>query len=449
MTSNLSKIAILSKNIVTTEGLKNGVIFVDKGIITNIVESKQIPSEYIVEDVGELVVMPGLIDSHVHINEPGRTDWEGFETATKSASAGGITTLMDMPLNSIPVTTTVSALNEKISSAKGNIWVDCGFYGGLIPGNLDSLKSLISAGVFGFKAFLVHSGIDDFPKVSVNDFELSMPIISKGGVPILVHAEIEKNHNEPNIKNRQSYFSFLSSRPKYWENEAIDLMIELSKKFNCNVHIVHLSSAEALNSIAKAKMSKVPVTVETCPHYLYFYSERISDGDTRFKCTPPIRENSNREELWEGLKNGIIDFIASDHSPCTENLKLLETGDFQKAWGGISSLQFILPIVWTEAKKRGFSVMDISEWMSRRPAELLQLNYKGVIAEGYHADFVIWNPEAKFTVERSIIHHKNKLTPYAGETLYGVVEKTFLRGVKIYENGNFLNGPIGEILLCK
>ncbi|MBC7472830.1 MAG: allantoinase AllB, partial [Candidatus Sericytochromatia bacterium] len=396
-----------------------------------------------------LVVMPGIVDCHVHINEPGRTAWEGFETATKAAAAGGITTLVDMPLNCSPVTTTQKALQTKLDAVKGKLWVDCGFWGGIIPNNISELEPLLKAGVMGCKVFLIDSGIDEFPNVNESDLREAMPILKKYNVPLLVHAEMESVVGETNnYNNATSYQAFLDSRPKSLEDNAVKLVIKLCKENNCKTHIVHLSSADSLIAIQEAKNMGLPFTAETCPHYLTFNSEDIKDGDTRFKCCPPIREKSNNEKLWNGIKTGIIDFIVSDHSPCTANLKLMETGDIEKAWGGISGLQFSLSLIWTEAKKRNISIEELSKLMSLKTAEFIGLkDSKGKIAKGYDADFVIWNPEKTFIIDESIIHHKNKITPYLDKKLYGVVESTYLRGNKIYENGCFIDQPKGEFLL--
>ena len=439
-----------SRRVVTPDGMEACAVWVNNGHIQKVISLSDIPAGVHVEDLGDSVVFPGLVDSHVHINEPGRTEWEGFITATRAAAGGGITTLVDMPLNSTPVTTTARALNEKLSATKDKLWVDCGFYGGCVPGNSHDFESLIKAGVLGFKAFLIHSGIDDFPNVTETDLREGMPILAKHNVPLLVHAELicgqsqvlHLDHTDP-----RSYQNFLSTRPRVWEMDAIRLMIDLCREYRCPVHIVHLSCADAVPMICEAKAQGLPLTVETCPHYLIFSSEMISDGDTRFKCTPPIREKENQERLWQALEAGVIDFIVSDHSPCTPELKLLEQGDFQAAWGGIASLQFGLSAVWTEARRRGYSLNDIARWMSARPAEFLGLNNrKGKIAEGFDADLVVLDPDASFTVHPSNIYHKNKVTPYEGKTLQGVVRRTYLRGRLIYDGENFSTVPHGEPL---
>ncbi|MCS5625666.1 MAG: allantoinase AllB [Candidatus Marinimicrobia bacterium] len=437
--------AIISHRVLTPKGERPAAILIQEEKIMDVVSISEIPSDCPVEDMKNDVVMPGLVDTHVHINEPGRTDWEGFETATKAAAAGGITTLVDMPLNCIPVTTTVDALNEKIAATKNQLWVDCGFYGGLIPDNLQNIESLADAGVLGFKAFLSHSGIDEFPNINEKHLREALPIFANKGIPILVHAELENGAIQS--EDHSTYKSFQDSRPKSWENNAVKLLIQLSKEFDARIHIVHLSSADILAEIAQTRNDGYPISVETCPHYLHFSSEHISDGDTRFKCAPPIWESDNKEKLWSGLENGLINFITSDHSPCTAELKNLEVGDFEKAWGGISSIQFTLPVIWTECKTRGYSMDQLINWMSKQPAKFIGKDQqKGQISPGFDADLVCWSPDEKYIIQKEAIHHKNKLTPYEGESLYGVVNATFLRGQKVYGNGEFLGNPTGKII---
>lgn len=460
-----SEFFLRSRHVITPEGVRAAAIHVKDGVIVEVLAYEHASKEYPLEDVGALVVTPGLVDIHVHLNEPGRAEWEGFETGTKSAAAGGVTTLVDMPLNSIPVTTTLAALQEKRKAASKKLWVDCGFHAGLVPGNHHELEAMIKSGALGVKTFLVHSGIDDFPNATEADLRAAMPIIAKHGLPLLVHAELKTPDNSPleggqggvaqqmcasSVSDNappRSYQAYLASRPRAWELDAIALMIKLCKEYNCRVHIVHLSYAAALPMLQQARAEGLPLTVETCPHYLFFAAEEILDGDTRFKCAPPIRERKNREQLWAALKDGVIDFIASDHSPCPPEMKLLAEGDFMRAWGGIASLQFTLPVMWTAAQQRGFSLFDLSEWLCRRPAELVGLKgRKGTIAPGYDADFVVWNPEASFTLEAGMIHHRHKLTPYEGRKLKGVIGKTFLRGEKIFEAECFSALPYGTML---
>jgi allantoinase len=437
--------AIASQKVLTLEGEKPAAILIKGEKILDVVSIENIPENCPTEDMGNNVIMPGLVDAHVHINEPGRTDWEGFETATKAAAAGGITTIVDMPLNCIPVTTTVDALNQKIIATKDQLWIDCGFYGGLIPDNIQDLESLADAGVLGFKAFLSPSGIDEFPNISEKHLREALHILAKKGIPVLVHAELE--NGATSSEENKTYKYFQESRPKSWENNAIKLLIQLCREFNVHIHIVHLSSADILPEIAQTRKDGFPLTVETCPHYLHFSSERISDGDTRFKCAPPIWNGENRENLWAGLEEGIINFITSDHSPCTPELKNLEAGNFEKAWGGISSLQFALPVIWTECKQRGYSLEQLINWMSKQPAKFIGKDQQtGQISPGFDADLVCWNPDKKYIIKKEAIHHKNKLTPYEGESLYGVVNATFLRGQKVYENGQFLGKSKGKII---
>lgn len=443
------KFGLYSKNLVTPKGIKEGVLLVEGGTISGTTDHDSVPAGYKIEDYSELVVMPGLVDSHVHINEPGRTEWEGFRTATRAAAAGGITTVADMPLNSNPVTTTLPALHEKLEAAEPQLWVDCAFFGGVVPGNAASLEPMIDAGVVGFKCFLIHSGIDDFPDVSEADLRSAMPILARHGVPLLVHAELEHEHNHASVwENARSYREFLESRPRRWEDDAIALMLRLCEEYKCPVHIVHLSSSDMVPQIRQVMDRGAPFTVETCPHYLTFAAEEIPDGDTRFKCAPPIRERENREKLWTALRDGTIRIVVSDHSPCTPNLKFLDEGDLKKAWGGISSLQFRLPAVWTEAQKRGFSLNDIVEWLCKRPAEFLGMSKrKGALLPGYDADIVVWDPHKKFQVSPDAIEHKHKVTPYEGRELQGKVERTYLYGELVFANGKVAAEPSGKILL--
>lgn len=447
---SVAEFVLYSRRVVTPDGMKARAVWINNGRIQRLSSPSDVPPGIPIEDLGDLVIFPGIVDSHVHINEPGRTDWEGFTTATRAAAAGGITTLADMPLNSTPVTTTTDALNEKLSAARDKLWVDCGFYGGFVPGNSHNFEPLIKAGVRGFKAFLIHSGIDDFPNVTEADLREGLPILAKHGVPFLVHAELDCGQNEAvpsHAADPGSYQGFLSSRPRIWEMDAIRLMIALCREYRCAVHIVHLSCADAVPLVREAKAEGLPLTVETCPHYLTFSSEAIADGDTRFKCTPPIREKENQERLWQALEAGVIDFIVSDHSPCPPELKFLEQGDFQAAWGGIASLQFGLSAVWTEARRRGNSLTDVARWMSERPAAFLGLGHrKGAIAEGFDADLVVFDTEAGFTVQPSTIHHKHKVTPYQGKTIQGVVRRTYLRGQMIYDHGILSTVPHGKLL---
>ncbi len=444
-----SLFGISSNRVLTPDGLKKACLLVDGGKVHDVVDQDRVPAGCELVDAGNSVVMPGLVDSHVHVNEPGRTEWEGFETATRAAAAGGITTIADMPLNSDPVTTSRQALDVKLASTSGKLFVDCAFYGGVIPGNAGSLEGLIEGGVSGFKCFLIHSGIDDFPAVKEEDLRLAMPILQKHGLPLLVHAELCGDDHGADFSDRpSSYKAFLASRPRCWENDAIALMLRLCRQYRCSVHIVHLSSSDALPLVRQAKAEGLPFTVETCPHYLTFAAEEIEDGDPRFKCAPPIRERENRERLWEAVLDGTIEFVVSDHSPCLPALKFLQEGDLARAWGGISSLQFVLPAVWTQARSRGATVADVSKWLSAKPAEFLGLSKtKGSLAPGCDADIVVWSPDEELVIEPSMIHHRHKVTPYDGRRLFGRVEKTFVRGRKVFDHGKHAGQAMGQMLL--
>ena len=419
-------------------------ILLNAGRIAAVTSFEEVPTDCKIVEAGEgSIVMPGLVDSHVHVNEPGRTEWEGFATATRAAAAGGVTTIVDMPLNCIPATTTVDAFKTKLAAARGKLMVDAAFWGGVVPGNASELADLWDAGVIGFKCFLVHSGVDEFPNVTETDLREAMPELARLGAMLIVHAELPGPIDSaccqsPGDAADRSYETFLNSRPRAAENEAVELMIRLSRDTGCRIHIVHHSSADALASLREAKADGVQLTVETCPHYLHLAAENIPDGATEFKCCPPIRERANREQLWEALREGTIDMVVSDHSPCPPDMKLREQGDFMKAWGGISSLQLRLPLMWTEANARGFTVNQLAEWLCAAPARQVGLTpAKGSISVGGDADIVIWNPEREFLVTPEVIHHRHKLTPYAGETLRGAVEKTFLHGQMVYDGGQF------------
>lgn len=401
----------------------------------------------IVEVNDESVVMPGLVDTHVHINAPGRSNWEGFRTATLAAAAGGVTTLIDMPLNSIPPTTTLAGFMTKLDHARHYCWVDVGFWGGVVPGNTAELAPMFARGVVGFKCFLVPSGVDEFEHVTEEHLREAMPELARLDALLIVHAELP-GPIKTGDDSARDYQTFLESRPRAAENEAIELMIRLSREFNTRVHIVHLSSADAVPMLRQAQSEGVRITAETCPHYLHFAAEAIPAGATEFKCCPPIREQLNREKLWEGVADGTIGLIVSDHSPCPGEMKLRESGDFMRAWGGIASLQLRLPVIWTQARRRGFSLLDVTRWLCANPAQQVSLeSQKGAIAVGNDADIVIWNPDAQFTVTAATLQHRHKITPYDGEPLNGVVQKTFVRGQKIYDVGHFIEYPLGQILL--
>jgi allantoinase len=450
---SLGKIAIRGPRVLTPEGERPAAIHIHEGVITKISSLDDTPSEFTIYDAGESVVMPGIIDTHVHINEPGRTDWEGFHTATQSAAAGGVTTLIEMPLNSIPATTTLAAYRQKLAAATGQLWVDVGFWGGVVPGNVPDLRPMWDAGAFGFKCFLVPSGVPEFAHVTESDLRAAFPELAAVGAPLLAHAELPGPieaalQSAPAQPAPTSYATWLASRPRQSEDAAISLLLHLSSEFRTHVHIVHLSSANALAALTQAKSLQTKVTVETCPHYLTFTSEEIPDRATEFKCAPPIRERENRERLWAALHDGTIDLIASDHSPCPPAMKLPEPGDFMQAWGGIASLQITLPAVWTEARLRGYPLTQVIRWMCEAPARLAGLQTrKGAIAVGCDADLVIFNPDGKFRVDPERLHHRHKITPYASRELAGIVEATFVRGQKVFERGQFSPAPAGRVLL--
>ena len=446
----MADLIIRGQNVVLPDAIGPRSIHVRDGVIDAVRDYDEVAADCELIDAGDAVVMPGLVDTHVHVNSPGRTEWEGFESATRAAAAGGVTTLVDMPLNSIPATTTLAAFKTKIEDAKRGCFVDVGFWGGVVPGNTGELAAMHEAGVVGFKCFLVPSGVDEFQYVAEEHLREAMPELSRLDALLIVHAELPGPiaccaavSDGPS----SDYSTFLASRPRAAENEAVELMIRLSREFGTRVHIVHLSSADAVPLLREAQAAGVAITAETCPHYLHFAAEEVPDGATEFKCCPPIRERENREELWRGLAAGTIDMIVSDHSPCPAQMKLAETGDFLAAWGGIASLQLRLPIAWTEARRRGFSLRDLAKWVCENPARQVRLeSRKGVIAEGRDADLVMWDPDAEFLVDASSLHHRHKITPYHGETLKGVVLQTFLRGRKVYDGAVTL-GPNGVLLV--
>jgi allantoinase len=443
---------VRGKRVVTPEGERAAAVHVRGGTIVALMAFDDIPKGIAVHEAGDSVVMPGIVDTHVHINEPGRTEWEGFSTATRAAAAGGVTTLVEMPLNSIPATTTAAAYREKSAAAAGKLSVDVGFWGGVVPGNVSELRPLWDAGVFGFKCFLVPSGVDEFAHVTEADLRAALPELAALGAPLLAHAELPGPieaavANPAKGASPKRYATWLASRPHEAEDKAIELLVKLAREFKARVHVVHLASSDSIAQLQRAKAEGLAITVETCPHYLSFAAEEIADGATEFKCAPPIRSLENREKLWAGLGDGAIDFIATDHSPCPPALKLPDEGDFLRAWGGIASLQLSLPAVWTQARSRGYSVTRLAEWLCAAPARLAGLEgRKGAIAVGCDADFVIWNPDATFRVDATRLQHRHKVTPYAGRELTGVVETTFLRGRKIFERGEFSSLPAGHVI---
>ena len=445
-----------SRRVVLPTGESAATLHLEGGRIARVSTFDDVPSGADLHDFGEAAIAPGAIDVHVHANEPGRTDWEGLESATRAAVAGGITTLVDMPLNSHPVTTSAQALQAKLSAAKAHIgrslWCDVGFWGGLIEGNASQVTPLLDGGVLGLKAFLVDSGLADFPAARQADLRAVMPLLAERGVPLLVHAELESEAGmDPMIPippyQARSYRAYLDGRPPQWEMRAIEQMIALCEATGCRVHIVHLSTAQALPMLRAARAKGLPLSVETCPHYLLFCSEEIGEGDTFFKCAPPIRDRANREALWDGLRDGTIDFVASDHSPCPPAMKRLEEGDFAHAWGGISGLQWLLCATWTGAMGRGFSLLDLARWTSERPAKLLGLEAEiGQIAPGFAANLCVWEPSESFEVRPENTHHRHKASPYTHQTLYGRIRATYLRGEAVFRDGAFLQAR-GQLLL--
>src|SRR5205809_306137 len=440
---------IAGKRVVTPEGIVAAAVVIADGRIVEVRDYSTASRGARTVDAGAAVVLPGVVDTHVHVNEPGRTEWEGFETATRAAAAGGVTTIVDMPLNSVPVTTTVDALVQKARAAAGRALVDYAFWGGVVPGNAEQLAPLARAGVLGFKCFLVASGIDECPPVSATDLRAAMSRLAELRLPLLVHAElpgpIARAAAAPAADARR-YAGYLASRPRAAELDAIDLMLQLCGETGCRVHVVHLSAADALDRLRDGRRAGLPITVETCPHYLTFAAEDIPDGATACKCAPPIRERENRERLWRGLAEGTIGLVASDHSPAPAALKCLGQGDFFRAGGGVGSLGLALAATWTGARARGRDVADLARWLAELPARLAGLSRKGRIAPGCDADLVVFDPNASFTVEPSRLRQRHPITPYAGMTLSGVVRQTFLRGTAVYDRGRFGSPPPGQWL---
>ncbi|MFI5086321.1 MAG: allantoinase AllB [Actinomycetales bacterium] len=425
-------LVIRGRRILTTAGVVEREVGIRGGLITALVPlGSGLEGAEVIELAEDETLIPGLVDTHVHVNEPGRTEWEGFASATRAAAAGGVTTIIDMPLNSIPATTTVEALEIKRRVAKDQAFIDVGFWGGAVPGNTPELRGLHDEGVFGFKCFLLHSGVDEFPHLEPDEMEKDMAELKTFDSLLIVHAEDSRAIDRAPSAEGDHYDKFLHSRPRGAENLAIAEVIERARWTGVRAHILHLSSSDALPMIASAKDDGVHLTVETCPHYLTLMAEEIPNGATAYKCCPPIREASNRELLWKGLQEGTIDIIVSDHSPSTLDLKDLENGDFAVAWGGVSSLQLGLSLIWTEARKRGIALEQVIDWMSTRPAALARLTRKGQLALGYDADLAIFAADDAYVVDVSKLKHKNPITPYDGKTLAGVVRRTFLRGEEI------------------
>ncbi|WP_406724700.1 allantoinase AllB [Streptomyces sp. GD-15H] len=439
-----TELVLRSTRVITPEGTRAASVAVADGIVTAVLPYEaSLPGTARLTDLGGDVLLPGLVDTHVHVNDPGRTEWEGFWTATRAAAAGGITTLVDMPLNSLPPTTTAGHLRIKQRAAAGRAHVDVGFWGGALPGNVTDLRPLHEAGVFGFKAFLSPSGVDEFPHLGPEQLARALAEIAAFDGLLVVHAEDPRHLAAAPLRGGPKYADFLASRPRDAEDTAVALLLAQAKRLDARVHILHLSSSDALPLIAEAKSDGVRVTVETCPHYLTLTAEEVPDGASEFKCCPPIREAANQDPLWRALADGVIDCVVTDHSPSTADLK---TADFATAWGGISGLQLSLSAVWTEARRRGHGLEDVVRWMSTRTAELVGLGTrKGAIAPGRDADFAVLAPDETFTVDPEGLQHRNRVTAYAGRTLYGVVKSTWLRGRRVMADGEFTE-PKGHLL---
>lgn len=429
---------VRARRVVTPEGLRPAAIHIENGRITAVRDYNVAPGLDVV-DVGDAVISPGLVDTHVHINEPGRADWEGFASATRAAAAGGVTTLLDMPLNSIPPTTSVIALERKRAAAQGNCAVDVGFLGGVVPGNTGDLDELSERGVFGFKSFLCDSGVEEFAAASGGDLRAALPVLARLDSLLMVHAE------DPDVLRRAArtvegtearrHGRWLATRPPEAETAAVIFLISLAREFGVRIHIVHLSTPASARLIGEARDAGVKISGETCPHYLTFAAGEIPDGATEFKCAPPIRDAAAREGLWDALRRGWISMVVSDHSPAPPDLKRLDTGDFFTAWGGIASLQLRLPATWTEARARGHTLEDVMRWTADAPARLVGLDRKGRIAPGADADLVVWHPEREFVVEARLLRHRHGLTPWLGRRLAGEVAATYLRGEVAYTRG--------------
>jgi len=441
--------AYVSRRVVTPQGVRPAAVLVKEERIREVVAPGQIPANAETHDFGNAAILPGLVDSHVHINEPGRTEWEGFETATRAAAAGGYTLLVDMPLNCLPATTTVAALMLKRVAAKDKCRVDWLAWGGVVAENQREIEPLARAGVAGFKCFLVHPGIDGFTMVTEQQLRTALPAITRTNLPLLVHAELPGPIDSATEKleggDWTCHQTYLQSRPEEAELLAIRMMLSLCREHKFRLHIVHLSASAALPELRAARSAGLPVGVETCPHYLHLAAETIPRGATQFKCAPPIRSRENCERLWEGLRDGTIDLVATDHSPCPTEMKGLAEGNFGTAWGGIASLSVALPVMYTEACRRGFDLADLARWMAEGPARLAGCHQrKGRIAAGYDADFVVLDTESEFVMTKDRLHCRHPLSPYLGEKLRGVVKATYVRGTQVFSDGTFPGEPIGR-----
>jgi allantoinase len=434
-------LVVRAERAITPRGEEGVCVGVRDGRIAAVVPlAERLDAAEVLELAADEVLLPGLVDTHVHVNEPGRTEWEGFETATRAAAAGGVTTIVDMPLNSLPPTVDVAALETKKKAADGKCAVDVGFWGGAVPGNRAELRALHEAGVFGFKCFLLDSGVEEFPPLSAAVLEIYLREVASFDGLMIVHAEDADEIERAPSRAGGRYADFLRSRPDDAESRAVETVLDAVRPTGARTHVLHLSSAAALPALRGARAEGLPVTVETCPHYLSFEAESIAEGATQFKCCPPIRGAANREELWRALAAGDIDCVVSDHSPCTAELKRLDAGDFALAWGGVSSLQVGLPAVWTGARARGRTLVDVVRWMAEGPARLAGMRTKGRLAVGCDADFSVFAPDQAFVVDPARLHHRNPVTPYAGRQLDGVVRRTWLRGRPVGEDprGRFL-----------
>ncbi|KAK7205808.1 hypothetical protein BZA70DRAFT_142815 [Myxozyma melibiosi] len=456
----------VSNKVLIDKALIPATVFVgDSGKIDNIIPGVIFPppgnsaAGVRYHDFSSKVLLPGLVDAHVHLNEPGRTEWEGFETGTRAAASGGVTTVVDMPLNAIPPTTTVANLDIKLAAAKSQTYVDVAFWGGVVPGNQDELIPLVDAGVRGFKCFMIESGVDEFPAVSETDIETAMTKLAGSGAVYMFHAEMVPAEGEPVLSSDMKtteYSTFLASRPDTFETTAIKKIIEVAEsvasktsKSDVKLHVVHVSSAEVLPLLKQAQASGLQISAETCFHYLTFASDAVPEKATHYKCCPPIRTKENQDKLWDALKSGILNTVVSDHSPCTPQLKDPEHGDFFNAWGGVSGLGLGLSVLWTEARKRGVSLEQVSAWTSKNTAaQVGLLGRKGEIDVGRDADFVVFDPDREFTVEEANLVFKNKVSPYKGLKLTGLVEKTYLRGEVIYDVASGVaEKPAGKLIL--
>lgn len=437
------------ERIATPQGIRPAAALIEGEKIAAVGAMADMPADCAVVNAGALAVLPGLVDPHVHINDPGRSDWEGFATATRAAASGGFTMLVDMPLNCLPETTTVEALEVKHAAATDSCFVDWAAWGGAVADNQAHLKPLARAGVPGYKCFLIYPGIEGFTMIHEPELRRSLPLIAETGLPLLVHAELSEAIDEATKSladaDWRRYATYLASRPDEAELAAIRLMITLAEETGAHIHIVHLATAQALPLLTAARLRGLKITVETCEHYLTFAAEEIPDGATEFKCAPPIRSAENRELLWQGLMKGEIDFVTSDHSPCPPAMKGREAGHFGKAWGGIATLGLALPVLWTGMKRRGIALDQIIPWLATGPARLAGVaGRKGSIATGADADFVLFDDEAEWTISQAELHFQHKISPYLGRKVNGRVHATYLRGACIYQHGRFPLAPAGK-----